>query len=98
MARVAAAGAPMVPAPGPLLPAAVTTIVPASAALLAITDVAPAGSPLGSPRDKLMTSATGFGIKGLVTLPLVVLPTSVNGDAASSIGHGRSPAHAAARA
>src|SRR5204862_3051142 len=59
---VAAPGAPIVPGPGPLLPAAATTIVPAKAALFAITAVEPAGSPVVSPNERLITSATGFGM------------------------------------
>src|SRR5437762_9660142 len=52
IASVAAPGAPIVPGPGPLLPAAATTIVPAKAALFAITEVEPAGSPLVSPNER----------------------------------------------
>src|SRR6266478_3804038 len=86
IASVAAPGAPIVPGPGPLLPAAATTIVPAKAALFAITEVEPAGSPLVSPNERLITSATGLGINVFVTVPLL-LPTRVYGEAASSIAN-----------
>src|SRR5207249_4285438 len=60
IASVAAPGEPTVLGPGPLLPAAATTIVPANAALLAITAVELVGSPLVSPSERLITSATGL--------------------------------------
>src|SRR5262249_4211816 len=76
IASVAAAGEPSVPAPGPSFPAAHTTIVPANAALFANREVEPAGAPPESPSDMLITSATGFGMKVFVIVPLL-LPTSV---------------------
>src|SRR2546423_14217523 len=90
MASVAAAGEPMVLGPGPVFPAAATTIVPASAALFAITAVEPAGSPVVSPSERLITSATGLGTKVLLTAP-PELPTRVKGDTASSIASSISP-------
>src|SRR5687767_6231083 len=60
VARVAVDGAPVVPAPGPALPAEATMTVPASAALLAARALVPAGSPCVSPSERLMTSATGL--------------------------------------
>src|SRR5919107_6415633 len=55
-----AAGLPMVPSPGPSLPAEATTVVPSSAAFEAATAVASSGPP-EPPRERLMTCATGFG-------------------------------------
>src|SRR5687768_7940245 len=53
-------GLPMVPSPGPELPAEATTVVPSSAALEAATADASSGPP-EPPKLKLMTCATGFG-------------------------------------
>src|SRR4029078_4640402 len=52
--RRPAEGDPSVPSPGPELPAAATTIAPASTALSAATDVASSGPPL-PPRLMLIT-------------------------------------------
>lgn len=69
MARVAEAGAPTVPSPGPLLPADATTIVPFSAALLAANALAEVALPAVSPNDRLITSATGLGTGVGVVVP-----------------------------
>src|SRR5687768_15668044 len=53
-------GEPMVPSPGPELPAEATTVVPSSAAFEAATAVASSGPP-APPRLRLMTCAMGFG-------------------------------------
>src|SRR5687768_15725674 len=55
-----AEGLPMVPSPGPELPAEATTVVPSSAAFEAATADASSGPP-APPKLKLMTCATGFG-------------------------------------
>src|SRR5258708_24071841 len=78
-----AAGAPVVPSPGPELPEAATTTAPASAALLAATAVGSSGPP-PPPRLMVMTFAFGFRNNALAGFALPCTVESVKGHTESS--------------